>query len=208
MQLHFGVVKTVGWLFQKYPLVGLSRYIYLIGTRCMRSRLYMFRLCRLPIDLAQHQVLMAVTPCLLPILKYPVVSSHGTIRLIWTRCMRSLGWIKPVASQTERMRFESFPCMLSNWQIWMICCMTAKILPPPHSLAQHQMHTQSRFYRHLPGSKLLPELVTPQLKGHVLCLRTAVHRRCWRPPKGLGTNKTVELTQLRRVSRYGLAVRR
>ena len=74
----------------------------------------------------------------------------------------------------------------------MICCMTAKILPPPHSLAQHQMHTQSRFYRHLPGSKLLPELVTPQLKGHVLCLRTAVHRRCWRPPKGLGTNKTVE----------------
>ena len=39
----------------------------------------------------------------------------------------------------------------------------------------------------------LPDLVTP-LKGHSLSLRAAVHRRGQRPPKGSGTNMTVEAT--------------
>ena len=38
----------------------------------------------------------------------------------------------------------------------------------------------------------LPDLVTP-LKGHSF-LRAAVHRRGQRPPKGFGTDKTVEAT--------------
>ena len=39
----------------------------------------------------------------------------------------------------------------------------------------------------------LPDLVTP-LKGHSLSPRSCVHRRDQYPPKGSGTDKTVEAT--------------
>jgi len=54
-------------------------------------------------------------------------------------------------------------------------------------------HIPSIAFRHLPQT--LPDLVTP-LKGHslFLYLRAAVQRRGQRPPKGSGTNMTVEAT--------------
>ena len=40
----------------------------------------------------------------------------------------------------------------------------------------------------------LPDLVTPLKAPGTLYLRAAVHRRGQRPPKGSGTDKTVEAT--------------
>ena len=54
-----------------------------------------------------------------------------------------------------------------------------------------QAHTPSIAFRHLPLNSARFGYATER---GILYLRAAVHRRGQRPPKGLGTNTTVEVT--------------
>ena len=83
--------------------------------------------------------------------------------------------------------------------------------PVPLNDTDARGHTPSIAFRHVPPKEgcrkpvlgvglraslsgtFLPALVTP-LNGHSFYLRAAVHRGGRRPPKGLGSNKTVEAT--------------
>ena len=59
------------------------------------------------------------------------------------------------------------------------------------SQSQLSVHTPSIAFRHLPPDSARFSYAT---EWGTLYLRAAIHRRGQRPPKGLGTDKTVEAT--------------
>ena len=94
------------------------------------------------------------------------------------------GWCKPRPAwefESEPHSKHRFPAskLCQNWlRHWR------------GTLYLHQWHSEHRFP--VPSSKLCQNWLR-HWRG-TLCPRAAVHQRCLRPPKGLGTNKTVEAT--------------
>ena len=82
----------------------------------------------------------------------------------------------------------------------MFCCSCVKTTKTTTTTKEKQInkpalvqkHTLSIAFRHHPPNSARTGY--HHWRG-TLCLRAAVHRRCPRPPKGLGTDKTVEATQ-------------
>ena len=105
----------------------------------------------------------------------------------WRRTMASTGW-----SGLQRLwRATCRSCTLQTWKQYPLLHYTYSIITTAGMLAIIQAHSEPRF---LASSSKLCQNWFHHWRGSTLYLRPAVHRRCQRPPKNLGTNKTVKAT--------------